>query len=204
MYGFISTLAAILPLAAAAPTGYDTSSPYYDSNPGCQASSTKDFAWEITGLEYHASYIFTTPAHQNSWGYVNFNLSNPALTYNTTCSASSDQLSDFFYGTQNYKCTNNGAEHPSTETTFNFNWPTRELNINQSWVCADEDPQWPVTFHAWGNATYGEGQENYSSECTDQTTQNANWTLGQIYSDREVKCEPVSLALKPYQMTAVA
>ncbi|ORY68551.1 uncharacterized protein BCR38DRAFT_335597 [Pseudomassariella vexata] len=166
-----------------------------DSNPGCQAASQKDFAWTVEDFDYHASYTFTTPAHQNSWGYVNFNLSNPALTYKASCSASSNQLSDFFYGTMPYTCT--VPDGSTAKTTFDFSRPSGKLNVNQTWVCSDLDPKYPATFHGYGaiNLTLG---------CTDTTWQNPNWTMGQIYSDREVKCTPVTLPVKPYEMTAVA
>ena len=52
-------------------------------------------------------------------------------------------------------------------------------------------------FNAWGSA-------NLTLECTDETTTNSNWTLGEIYSDREVKCTPLTIPLKPYKMSAVA
>lgn len=132
---------------------------------------------------------------KNSWGYVNFNLTNPALEYKASCSATSNQLSDFFYGNFPYTCTSpNGT---SAETTFDFSRPSGELNINQTWSCSDQDPQFPVTIHAYG-------QVNLTLDCTDDTYQNPNWTLGQIYSNREVKCAPVTEAVKPYLFTAVA
>ncbi|KAI1855700.1 hypothetical protein JX266_000565 [Neoarthrinium moseri] len=191
MHGLISTLAAILPLAVAAPFGHNAR----DSNAGCQAKSQKDFQWTVENFDYHASYIFTTPAHQNSWGYVNFNLTNPALEYKASCSASSSQLSDFFYGTMAYNCT--VPDGSTTKATFDFNRANGELNINQTWVCSDLEPQWPATFHAYG-------QVNLTLDCTDSTWQNPNWTIGQIYSDREVKCAPVTVPVKPHTITAVA
>ncbi|KAK6077109.1 hypothetical protein SCUP234_06848 [Seiridium cupressi] len=191
MHGLISTLAAFLPLAAAAPFGLNTR----DGNPGCQAASFGNFSWTVEDFDYHASYVFTTPAHQNSWGYVNFNLTNPALTYKSSCSGTSNQLSDFFYGTMPYTCTS--PDGTSAKTTFDFSRPSGTLNVNQTWVCSDQDPQWPATIN-------GYGQVNLTLDCTDTTYQNPNWTLGQIYSDREVKCAPVTVPVKPYQMTAVA
>ncbi|KAI0840328.1 hypothetical protein F5Y06DRAFT_262363 [Hypoxylon sp. FL0890] len=191
MRTFISTIATLLPLAVAAPLDLHTR----DSNPGCQAASFGDFAWTVENFDYHASYIFTTPAHQNSWGYVNFNLTNPALEYQAICSASSDQLSDFFYGTMQYKCT--VPDGSTTETTFDFSRPSGVLDVNQTWTCSDTDPQYPTTIHAYGTA-------NLTLSCTDETWINPNWTMGQIYSDRDVKCTPVTIPLKPYEMTAVA
>ncbi len=115
-----------------------------DANPGCTSNSFGDFAWGLEGFDYHASYVFTTPAHQNSWGYVNFNLSNPALTYPAVCSAASDQLDDFFYGTQTFTCTlPDGVDSTTTSTTFEFNHASGLLNVTQTWTCSDADPQYP-------------------------------------------------------------
>ncbi|KAI1503304.1 hypothetical protein F5X99DRAFT_110772 [Biscogniauxia marginata] len=191
MRSFLSTIVSVLPLVAAAPFGLDSR----DSNPGCQDASLNNFAWTIENFDYHASYIFTTPAHQNSWGYVNFNLTNPALEYKAQCSATSNQLSDFFYGTMPYKCT--GPEGSTTETTFSFSRPSGQLDLNQTWVCSDADPQYPTTFHAYGSV-------NLTLECTDVTTTNPDWEIGQIYSNREVKCDLVNVPLKPSQINAVA
>jgi hypothetical protein len=137
MFSFITALTAVLPLAAAAPFGVATR----DANPGCQEKSFNDFVWTVEDFDYHASYIFTTPAHQNSYGYVNFNLTNPALEYKAACSAMSNQLSEFFYGTMNYTCT--VPEGSSAETSFAFSRPSGKLDVNQKWTCSDVDPQYP-------------------------------------------------------------
>ncbi|KAK8065499.1 hypothetical protein PG997_012246 [Apiospora hydei] len=190
MQSFVIALAALLPLAAASPIGRR------DDNKGCSAAAFHGFAWEVKNFDYHASYIFSTPAHQNSWGYVNFSLSNPALLYDVQCSADSSQLSDFFYGNIPYSCTG-GPNGTTTQTTFDFSRPSGQLNISQTWVCSDEDPQWPSRFTAWGSV-------NLTLDCTDETTTNPNWKLGDVYSDREVKCAPSTVSLTPYQMAAVA
>ncbi|CAJ2506636.1 Uu.00g078220.m01.CDS01 [Anthostomella pinea] len=191
MHSFISTLATILPLAAAAPYGLSMR----DSNPGCQAASFGNFTWTVEDFDYHASYIFTTPAHQNSWGYASFNLTNPALTYKASCSASSDQLSDFFYGNFPYKCT--VPDGSTTETSFDFSRPSGHLDVNQTWSCSDQDPKYPITVIASGSA-------NLTLDCTDVTQQNPDWQLGQIYSSRTVTCGLVTVPLKPSQIRAVA
>ncbi|KAI0020872.1 hypothetical protein F4780DRAFT_779096 [Xylariomycetidae sp. FL0641] len=196
MYSLVKTFLATLPLALAAPSGLDPR----DSNPGCQAASFGSFAWTVENFVYNASYIFTTPAHQNSWGYVNFDLRNPALAYDVACRASSSQLNDFFYGNVPYTCSSSSAADNSsstTETTFSYSRPSGQLNVNQTWVCSDRDPLYPTTFHAYGTA-------NLSLSCTDETTNNPDWEIGQIYSDRQVDCKPVTLPLKPYEITAVA
>ncbi|KAF3765651.1 hypothetical protein M406DRAFT_356003 [Cryphonectria parasitica EP155] len=164
------------------------------STSSCSATSFDEAGWTIEDFDYHASYVFSTPAHQNSWGYASFNLTNPAVPDTVaSCSASSDQLEDFFYGTVWYDCAGSDA----APATFAFSRPSGELDINQTWVCDDEDPQYPTTFTAYGKI-------NLTLDCTETTYQNENWTIGQIYSDREVTCAPVSLHLEPYEMTGVA
>lgn len=191
---------------------------------GCSETSFKDFKWTIQDFDYHASYIFTTPSHQNSWGYVNFSLSNPALpdVQVASCNAASSQLSEFFYGTLQYNCTFDGqlGEPGPAPAKFTFSRPSGELVVDQKWVCRDQDPKYPyvsplryclrrtsvskltcnrssITFNA-------HGQVNLTLDCTDTTWQNTNWTLGQFYSTRNVNCAPVTIDLKPSQISAVA
>ncbi|KAK3351085.1 hypothetical protein B0H65DRAFT_107804 [Neurospora tetraspora] len=197
--------ALLLPLSQASPIAIrqetTTTNP---EHPSCATTSFKNFSWALSAFDYHASYIFTTPAHQNSWGYVNFNLSNPAIgsSVTTVCSASSNQLSDFFYGTVQYTCTNTPGGVNSDvgnvgKTTFDFSRPSGELRFNQSWTCRDQDPKYPTTFTGYAAV-------NLQLDCTDSTWQNQNWTQGQIYSIRDVKCSPVDISVDPKEMTAVA
>lgn len=107
----------------------------------CLASSLKDFGWTVS-LEYHAFWYFTTPSHQNSWGTVTFNLTNPAVGTVVHCAADSDRLSDFFYGDQWYSCLPNTAPALTPSTSFRFLTHTR-LDINQTWVCNERKPGSP-------------------------------------------------------------
>jgi hypothetical protein len=119
----------------------------------CTSTSSSSFAWTVKNFTYHASYIFSTPAHQNSWGYVDFNLTNPALAAssspyaNVKCSATSNQLSDFFYGNFPYNCTDAyGKPVNSTGpySVFEFSRPNNKLDFNQTWICDDgPDPEYP-------------------------------------------------------------
>ncbi|KAK3956152.1 hypothetical protein QBC32DRAFT_332059, partial [Pseudoneurospora amorphoporcata] len=148
--------ALLLPLSQASPiairqeTTTTTTPPSNPDQPSCATTSFGHFSWALSSFDYHASFIFTTPAHQNSWGYVNFNLTNPAIgsSVTTVCSASSNQLSDFFYGTVQYTCTNTpeGVKSDVGKTTFDFNRPTGELRFNQTWTCRDQDPKYLTTF----------------------------------------------------------
>jgi hypothetical protein len=109
---------------------------------GCSDTSFHKFSWRALAFDFHASYTFSTPAHQNSWGYVSFDLLNPADDSTTHCEAQSSQLSDFFYGTVPYRCNDTGADRLGT-TTFDFSRPSGQLRLNQTWTCDDQDPQWP-------------------------------------------------------------
>ncbi|KAF2502308.1 hypothetical protein BU16DRAFT_521056 [Lophium mytilinum] len=175
-------LAAIISSVFAAPTKREE----------CCNDRSKNPEWTVHGLDYHASYIFTTPAHQNSWGYVNFNLTNTAVDYTVACSGDSDQLSDFFYGNMWYTCQTAEGTPPAY---FRYDRPTGRVDLNQTWVCPD--PQYPTTYGAYGNATK-------ELTCTDTTWQNPNWTMGQIYSSRTVECNLVDLVVEPSQIWAVA
>lgn len=137
MYRFFAAFLALAPPVFGVPLLQRNSSPW------CSAASLHGFEWTVQDFDFHASYIFTTPAHQNSWGYINFNLSNPAVSdVLASCTAQSDQLSDFFYGTFSYECTFNGTSGPAP-AKFSFNRSTGELDINQTWACNDQDPKYP-------------------------------------------------------------
>lgn len=165
--------------AAALPT-----SGLFSRNETCKDASLQVDSWVVEDFDYHASYLFTNPAHQNSWGYVNFTLANPVLDYRPICSASSNQLSDFFYGTVNYECQlPEGVEVPEGNlATFNFSSPSKVLNINQTWEC--EDPM---------AAVVAQGGITLDLECTDETWENPDWQPGQFYSTRFITCEKVTV-----------
>ncbi|KAI1430985.1 hypothetical protein GGR50DRAFT_698469 [Xylaria sp. CBS 124048] len=189
MRSLFRTLAAILPLAVAAPSGLSPR----DYDTGCSTQSFNDFTWTIEDFTYRASYLFTTPAHQVSTGYVDFNLSNPALPETVSCQADSTWLTDFFYGNINYKCA--VPEGSKTKTSFAFSRPSGRLDVNQTWTCEDRD--YPITFGGYGTV-------NLTLDCKEDQYQNPNWTMGQIYSSRFITCAPVTLPLKPHDETAIA
>ncbi|KAK4118175.1 hypothetical protein N657DRAFT_584095 [Parathielavia appendiculata] len=172
------------------PDAADTSA----SPAGCSDISFKSFAWIARNIDFHASYTFTTPAHQNSWGYASFDLYNPADQSTAHCEAASNQLNDFFYGTVPYKC--NDTQRVGS-TSFDFARPNNRLRVNQTWTCNDKEPQWPATFT-------GRGDVNLTLSCNETTWENPNWTIGQIYSSREIKCAAVQAVIKPYEMEAIA
>ncbi|KAK4643801.1 hypothetical protein QC761_405000 [Podospora bellae-mahoneyi] len=147
--------------------------------------------WTVDDFDFHASYVFTNPAHQNSWGYVNFNVSNDVVPYTASCSASSNQLSDFFYGTVEYACTLAGTGVPAgAKVGFKFSRPAGTLEITETIDCSDK------LFSVSGATTL-------TLSCTDVTTQNPSWTPGQIYSAREIKCAPVDVTIGAGSVTAL-
>ncbi|KAK3499434.1 uncharacterized protein B0T23DRAFT_17194 [Neurospora hispaniola] len=197
--------ALLLPFSSASPIAArqdnTTTSTPPTNQTSCGATSFGNFSWALSAFDYHASYIYTNPAHQNSWGYVNFNLTNPAIgpSVTTVCSASSNQLNDFFYGTVQYTCTNTpaGVKSDVGKTKFDFNRPTGELRFNQSWTCRDGDPNYPTTFTGYAAV-------KLHLNCTEARWQNRSWKQGQIYSTRDVRCSPVNLSVDPKEMTAMA
>jgi hypothetical protein len=143
MHPSVSALVAFAAYACGTPLQKATRDPA-----GCSETSFNKFEWTVQNFDYHASYIFTTPAHQNSWGYANFKLANPAVPdFVASCSAASSQLSDFFYGTLQYNCTYDGSasEPGPAPAEFTFSRPSGELVINQKWVCSDQDPKYPYS-----------------------------------------------------------
>ncbi|KAK0612782.1 hypothetical protein B0T17DRAFT_459803, partial [Bombardia bombarda] len=142
--------------------------------------------WTVQNFDYHASYIFSTPAHQNSWGYVNFNLTNNLSPPTTAvCSAASSQLSDFFYGTVSYACTLPADAPEGSAVGFLFSRPSGKLDIHETVVVGSK------TFTASGSA-------NLTLSCTDSgTVVTPDWQIGEIYSVRDVECAPVTVKVKP-------
>ncbi|KAJ6443229.1 Carboxylic acid transporter protein [Purpureocillium lavendulum] len=156
----------------------------------CTSKSTKVHEWTVHDFDFHSSEVFTTPAHQNSWGYVNFTLSNPVVAYRPVCSASSNQLSDFFYGNFVYKC---NVPAQGDAASFTFARPTNELKVNQTWNCPGE-----------GSRFDARGGVNLNLTCTTSTWQNPNWTPGSIYSTRNVDCKKVTVKVPIKEMSGVA
>ncbi|KAL7944262.1 hypothetical protein V8C42DRAFT_326322 [Trichoderma barbatum] len=157
--------------------------------PGCTDRSTKLTEWKVTDFDFHASYVFTTPAHQNSWGYVNFTLINPAANYTSDCSASSNQLQDFFYGNFKYSC---NVPVLADTATFTFSRPDSQLRINQTWNCPGEGSRFTAI-----------GGVDLKLKCEDTTWKNPNWTAGQIYSQRLITCLKATVPAPIEEMSAV-
>lgn len=184
MYNLLTSLL-MAGAAVAAPSTIDLR-----TSETCTQKSTQVKQWTVKDFDFHSSYTFTTPAHQNSWGYVNFTLENPVLRYKTQCTASSNQLSDFFYGNFIYSCTQ--AAPQGDEATFTFSRPMNELKVNQTWGCPE------------GSRFWGEGGAKLNLNCSDQTWKNPDWKMGQIYSSRTVTCKHINAPVPVQTMHAVA
>jgi hypothetical protein len=189
--------------------------------PGCQPRPPHDgncrkdvhgLQWTVHGFDYHGSYLFTNPAHQNSWGYVNFNLTNDVVPYTAVCEASSSQLTDFFYGTIDYACTLPADAPAGATVKFRFSRPSGQLDITESIICGEKKKYkapfslssqlffWiGIRIHLSVTLTHNRrtfvatGSTKLALECTDTTTVTPDWTPGQIYSHREIKCVPVDV-----------
>ncbi|PHH60279.1 hypothetical protein CDD81_1869 [Ophiocordyceps australis] len=162
--------------------------PYNPPSCGQKSSQISDF--EVKDFDFHASYVFTTPAHQNSWGYANFTLANSVVDYTAQCTASSSQLNDFFYGNLVYQCKVPDQAGPAS---FTFNRPTGDLMINQTWYCPQE-----------GSRYEAHGGTRLNLTCSEKYEQTPNWKPGQIYSIRTISCEHVSTQARITEITGVA
>ena len=107
----------------------------------CAARSPRVSQWQLEDFDFHAEYIHSTPAHQNSWGYVSFDLVNSVLGSRANCSGSSNRLSDFFYGEIEYECEYLEG-HEATSSLFTFDRASGDVKIEQRWEC-NENPQFP-------------------------------------------------------------
>ncbi|KND89594.1 hypothetical protein TOPH_05600 [Tolypocladium ophioglossoides CBS 100239] len=186
MLANILTTLLVAGAALAAPT------PAAQGTNTCTSKSTKVKEWTVGDFDFHSSYLFTTPAHQNSWGYVNFTLVNPAVDYKVQCTAASNQLQDFYYGNLDYKC---DVPVPSDKATFTFARPANELLINQTWNCAGE-----------GSRFEARGGVRLNLTCSDTFWQNPDWKQGQgqFYSTRFVDCQHVTVQVPVKEMSGVA
>jgi hypothetical protein len=92
----------------------------------------------VHGFDFHATWTFTTPAHQNSWGYASFNLTNNVVPYQAVCSAASNQITDFFYGALDYSCTLPADAPAGASVNFRYNRPTGQLDLNETVICTEK------------------------------------------------------------------
>ncbi|KAI1163063.1 hypothetical protein F5B18DRAFT_349289 [Nemania serpens] len=189
MRNFLRALVAIIPLTVASPYGVDSR-----DNSGCASASSGDFAWTIKAFTFRSSETYSTPAHLVASGYVNFNLSNPALPEEVVCSATSSAYTFFFYGEIDYTCT--APAGSTSKTSFTYSQMSDELRVNQTWTCSDAAP---VTFKGFGAV-------NFTLDCQVIFWQNPHYTgpSSGLYSTRDTTCTPVTLPLTPSEKAVVA
>ena len=101
--------------------------------PNCHPTS-KTVDLRISDLYFHSSRVYSTPAHQVAGGSISFNITNPAAGITTSCSASSTQIYDYFYGDLWYHCQKTDGVD---DTEFTFNRTTGQINLTQRWTCKD-------------------------------------------------------------------
>ncbi|OAA64777.1 hypothetical protein ISF_04187 [Cordyceps fumosorosea ARSEF 2679] len=187
MYGLttVATTALLAASALAAPAAT------IDGTESCTRTSTRVTTFNVKDFDFHASWTFSTPAHQIAGGYVNFTLGNAALPYVYTCSAASTQLEDFYYGNFIYNCTDPTGRQ-TREGTFTYSRPTTTLAINQTWECPE------------GSRFWAEGAAKLDLHCNETKWQNPNWQPGQIYSSRSVTCDKLTQPVPITNMRAAA
>lgn len=100
--------------------------------PCCADASGDFFGWGVINFSFQARYTFSTPAHQNSWGFVSFNVSNLALHDFASCYAQTNQIPNFFYGIESYSC---DVPVPGNSMNFSFSRNSNLLILNQTWNC---------------------------------------------------------------------
>ncbi|KAK3345532.1 hypothetical protein B0H65DRAFT_208578 [Neurospora tetraspora] len=138
--------------------------------------------WTVKDFDFHADYVFTTPAHQNSYGYVKFTLTSDKTGLVYGCSAQSSQIPDFFYEFNDaYPCTapQGAAEGiKASWASFKYNRPDGKLILEETIVPAEGE-----TYTASGSTTI-------KTTCTDESKgPNPNWQIGENYSERHIVCE---------------
>jgi len=94
--------------------------------------------FKLHNILYNSSYTYSTPAHlATKYGQVSFDLTNPAVSYTTHCSAYSMREFDFFYGEITYTCDPVPDVVGSTNFTFSA-VAGSALAVNQTWTWNEE------------------------------------------------------------------
>lgn len=160
----------------------------------CTTKSASTIKWQIKDFDFHGTYEFTTPAHQNSWGVAKFTLENTGLSYKAECSGQASQLPDFFYGNVVYNCTVPAEDGEyGDKSSFTFSKSDGGLLINQTWGCEPD-----------GSKYHGEGAVKLDLKCDEKEWKNPKWEMGQIYSRKDVTCAKVSAPVNITYLSAFA
>jgi hypothetical protein len=168
----------------------------------CKDASFSNPSWTVGGFRYSSSVTYSTPSHRIANGFVNFNLTNNALPHATmSCSATSSQMSDFFYGNQWYQC----ADSSGNDAEFQFDRSSGRLDIQQKWACLNDVPQYvpcPLPRKPIKVSFLGKGAANVTLDCQIERWQNQNWTMGDTYSTEHTDCVPQDLTIKANELMA--
>lgn len=85
--------------------------------------ATTSLTWDVKDFDFHADYVFTTPAHQNSYGYVSFSLTSEKTGAVYSCDAQSSQIPNFFYDFNDfYPCSASKGAVEGTESSVSFKY----------------------------------------------------------------------------------
>jgi hypothetical protein len=124
------TLPLLLPFTTATPIKYSPVPPQHHD------TCTKDASFTLHAISYSSSEIYSTPSHLAVHdATVSFNLTNSAVSYTARCTASSGQLTDYFYGNIVYTCEIPAEAGAGAGATFTFDRPSDVFGVNATWSC---------------------------------------------------------------------
>jgi hypothetical protein len=105
------------------------------SCPDCSYTSPDSRYFFLSNFAYYDSIIYSTPSHLAvAYGSVSFDFYNNAIEETVTCTASSRQAWNFFYGNIVYNCTS--PVEDQGVATFTFNQTDGMVCVNETWSCA--------------------------------------------------------------------
>ncbi|KAK2603651.1 hypothetical protein QQS21_004124 [Conoideocrella luteorostrata] len=143
----------------------------------CTDRSFHNTIVQIRDFNFHANTYHTTPAHANVNSDVSFKISNPNAAYTALCHASGGILGTYYDGSLNYDCDIPLGRRAAESASFNFNYPTGELRINQTWACSGENSRF-----------FAVGSVKLPLKCDKEEYQNPHWHEGEIYSNQTITC----------------
>jgi hypothetical protein len=136
MNALLTTVLLFAYTALAAPQAYPTQPPAET----CGRRSPQAKSLQLTNFYLHSREEFTTPSHQNSYGYLSFEVHNPILDYVIQCDTMSTTLPEFYSAGREWTCY--APPGIGGSVTFSYDRSTGKLDLIQKWVCYD-DPVYP-------------------------------------------------------------
>ncbi|KAK4184710.1 hypothetical protein QBC35DRAFT_41676 [Podospora australis] len=179
----------------------------------CTQNSFHGLKWTVSNFLFTSSLTFASEKESDvtqGLASVSFNLTNSAIPSQlVNCYATSDKLTDFFYGDQLFQCQPPPEIEPTTNqlaeqsASFKFDRKTGTISLELDWSCHDgADARWPTTtFSAGGSTTVSLGS------CTKLDQKNPNWssaTKDQAYKTQHVDCAPLTFEVNPDEIESVA